>query len=298
MASTPATVKNQHVSPLRYPGGKFKLAPIVESIIENNLPCNGSYVEPYAGGAGLALSLLTKGYVRKVYLNDLNYPLYCFWHSLLNEPDELLKKLYNAKISVEAWKRHRNKIKQPNNYSMLDVGFALLFLNRTNRSGIIDGRMIGGYEQNGDWKMDARFYRSTLKKRIEIIQNHKDKISFYNLDAIDFIKKFAKKLSIKKTLVYLDPPYFQKGQRLYDNHYNPIDHFTLSEEIAKLTLPWIISYDNVTEIKKMYKKYEKISYTLNYSAALHTKGKEIMIFSNNLKTSGIGNLFTINRSAN
>ena len=50
-------------SPLRYPGGKSILSPLLGNFIEINNLLDGIYIEPYAGGAGAALKLLFSEYV-------------------------------------------------------------------------------------------------------------------------------------------------------------------------------------------------------------------------------------------
>jgi DNA adenine methylase len=269
-------------SPLRYPGGKGKLAAYFLSLLEANGFDDGSYVEPYAGGAGIALTLLIEGAVKHIHLNDLNYPLYCFWHSVINDTEGLLRKLKNSKVTVESWKRHRRKLTNPTQYDSLDVGFALLFLNRTNRSGIINGSMIGGYEQAGDWKMDARFYKSTLSERITRIALYSNSISIYNLDAIEFLSQIDRKLTAS-SLIYIDPPYYKKGHRLYDNFYSHGDHVKVAKVIKQLSSNWLVSYDNVKPISELYRGFRQLEYSLAYSAGISKMGRELMVYSDMLK---------------
>jgi DNA adenine methylase len=170
----------------------------------------------------------------------------------------------------------------PKNYSPLDVGFATFFLNRTNRSGILLGGVIGGKKQDGKWLLDSRFNKSDLISRIQRIAKLSSKISLYNVDAIDLIDSVLPKLP-KKTLVYLDPPYYVQGKALYQNHYMHKDHFLLSEAIEKkLNLPWVVSYDHTPEIVDMYKWCKGIGYEMRYSAQKICKGSELMFFSNKL----------------
>ena len=272
---------SRYYSPLRYPGGKGRLAPYFTDLMECNDLTGGHYVEPYAGGAGVALSLLINGAVRHVHLNDLNFPLYCLWDSILNETDALCRKIYNGKISVEAWKRHKRRVGSCDDYSKLDVAFSMLFLNRTNRSGIINGGMIGGYEQSGTWKMDARFYKKTITQRINKIAEHRENVSLYNLDAVVFLKGVISKLP-KETLVYIDPPYYKNGQRLYDNYYKHEDHEQISKVVHQLKRSWVVSYDNVPEISSLYSSNRQLKYSLEYSAGKHYKGSELMIYSDNM----------------
>jgi len=268
-------------SPLRYPGGKVKLTQYIMDIFELNSIEGGHYVEPYAGGAGVAISLLFSGVCDRVHLNDLNYPLFCFWKSILGDTERFCRKVHNSKISVAAWRRHKKILKSPFEHSELNVGYAFFFLNRTNRSGIINGGIIGGYEQNGQWKIDARFNKNKLIDKIIRISEYKDKISLYNLDAEVFLKEIIKTLP-RKTLIYIDPPYYNKGQRLYDNHYKHQDHEIISKVITKIKRPWVVSYDYTPEIKELYKQHRVARYSLDYSAACHYKGTELMAYSNKL----------------
>lgn len=271
-----------HLTPLRYPGGKGKLAPFIRLCLQENGLLDGHYAEPYAGGAGIALDLLLSECVSYIHLNDLNYPLYCFWHSILNNCDEFLGKLERCTLSVAAWKRHRNIVNNPNSHRMIDVGFSFFFLNRTNRSGIINGGVIGGYDQTGNWKIDARFNKNTLIQRITRINGYSDRIFTYNLDALKFLSRMEKELP-SKALIYLDPPYYDKGQRLYDNFYCPDDHALVRNAVSTIKgIPWIVSYDNKPAILDLYKDYRSHIYDLKYSAAKSYSGSEAIFFCDDL----------------
>lgn len=269
-------------TPLRYPGGKAKLAWLLKEIINENRLGDGCYAEPYAGGAGVALDLLLTGYVKKIYLNDLNAGVYSFWRSVIHEPDELCRKISRSKISVPAWRRHKNVLANPDQHSSLDVGFSFLFLNRTNRSGIINAGMIGGADQTGNWKIDARFNKDSLIERILLIAEHAGNIFLSNDDAIKFLKRIDKKAS-EKSLIYLDPPYFVQGKRLYDNFYNPDDHRKIANLTSKLQSLWMVSYDNAPEIREMYSNFRQSTLALQYSAQTSYEGSEVLIFSKKLK---------------
>lgn len=272
----------KYYTPLRYPGGKAKLANYLKDTFERNNLIDSHYIEPYAGGSGVALSLLMTEYASHIHLNDLNYPLYAFWHSVLYEVDDLCRRIKNCRVTVNVWKRQRKIVDNPNEYSLLEVGFALFFLNRTNRSGIISGGIIGGKEQTGEWKIDARFNKDDLIERIERVSDYEHRISIYNLDAIDLITDVIPTLP-KNSLVYLDPPYYVKGQRLYDNHYQHADHEKIAKLVqSKIKHPWLVSYDNAKEIQKLYSKRRQCVYSLNYSAYKTFRGSEVMIYSDNL----------------
>lgn len=272
------------LSPLRYPGGKSKLAKYIESIIYLNDVNGGLYVEPYAGGSAVALYLLINKAVTRILINDYDKSIYAFWYSILEYTDEFCKKVKDTPITIEQWKHEKHVQANRYEYSLLELGFSTFFLNRTNRSGIIKGGVIGGIGQAGNYKLDCRFNKDELIKRITTIASLKPYIEVYNLDAYDLVLNHSEAWP-DKTLIYFDPPYYDKGPDLYVNFYNHEDHVELSRVISIIDKPWIITYDNVPSINQIYKSYRKKIYSLSYTVADKYKGKEVMIFSNNIKAS-------------
>ncbi|HEX9722201.1 MAG TPA: DNA adenine methylase [Candidatus Paceibacterota bacterium] len=276
-------------SPLRYPGGKNKLAKFVALVCKKN-NINGHYVEPYAGGASVALHLLLNGYVKEITINDYDRAIYAFWHSILYDTERFCRKIKNTEITLENWKKfkaiHTNKEKT----SLFNLGFATFFLNRTNHSGIIDGGMIGGLAQTGKYKIDCRFNKEELTERIKFIASAKDGIHLHHSDALKLIKKLQKKDVTQNTIFYFDPPYYLKGPSLYMNHYKHEDHKKVSSEIRKMkNVRWIVSYDNVRAIRELYRATKKQKYILQHTAYEIKQGKEILFFSNNLLVPRIKN---------
>ncbi len=270
-------------SPLRYPGGKSKVSKFVSQVIIKNDLSNGTYVEPYAGGASVALSLVIEGKVQKVIINDYDRSIYAFWYSVLHHTDEICKKISRTPVTINVWRRQKEVQKNKTTVNLLDLGFSTFFLNRANRSGIIDGGPIGGLKQEGEWKIDARFNKQELISRIRLIAEYKENIKLYNSDAVELMKALAKKLP-EKTLVYLDPPYYVKGKDLYVNYYDHDDHLLVAKTIRGIPdISWIVSYDRVRPITKMYKNYKKRIYEFRYTAVHGNEGKEVMFFSKNLK---------------
>ena len=269
-----------HFTPLRYPGGKAKLAAYVKEIIRHNKLYDSEYIEPYAGGAGIALELLFQEYVDKIRINDVSQHVYSFWKSVLNDTDELCRLIRNTRLSIASWDRQKKIFAAPKNHDRIEVGFATFFLNRTNRSGILNGGVIGGRDQTGPWKIDARYNANELIFRIESIAKMKSKIKLTHSDAISFLK-FGLPKWPDKALIYLDPPYYERGSELYYDYYEPKDH----EEVAKFVdahmkdRNWIVSYDNSRAIKKLYSDFRRITYNVGYSARDRYTGKEVMFFS-------------------
>jgi DNA adenine methylase len=271
------------LSPLRYPGGKAKLGPFFYELIEKNELQDFEYAEAYAGGAGVALDLLTNRYVSAIHLNDLSYPIYSFWYSILKNTDEFCERIKNISLTIEEWNIQKEMITNAESYDIFDVGFAAFYLNRTNRSGILSGGVIGGKSQEGKWKLNARFNRENLIKRIRLISLFKSKIHIYNLDAIEFLNERIKDLS-NDVLIYLDPPYYEKGRELYDNHYLHDDHLEIAEVVKNLEEKlWVISYDNTKPIRDIYSEHDKLTYNLNYSAQKKYLGSEVIIIDPKLE---------------
>ncbi|MBZ5704911.1 MAG: DNA adenine methylase [Acidobacteriia bacterium] len=274
---------NRHNTPLRYPGGKQRLAPFVIEVLRLNRLAGGHYVEPYAGGAGVAIHLLLTKQVQHIHLNDSSPAIYAFWRSVQRKPDDFCRKIAAASLTVEEWRRQRNILKNPRQFSQLDLGFSLFFLNRCNRSGIPNGGLIGGLGQQGRWKMDARFPRNELIRRIEAIAANRKQMTITNLDAEAFIRSCVPQLP-RRTLVYCDPPYFHQSDRLYLNYYKPSDHVRLASTIQRhLKRPWLVSYDNVLEIRKCYGRRRCVFCKVQYNAARVYTGTEIFFVSDGLR---------------
>lgn len=272
-------------SPLRYPGGKAVLSDFLADVLAVNGLEDGTYVEPYAGGAGAALALLFGEHVQRIVLNDADPCVFAFWNAVLHRKDDFIRRLQDTPVSIEEWKRQRDIYRNQHRHSRIKVAFASFYLNRCNRSGIMmNGGPIGGFEQTGKWKLDARYNRDELIRRIDKIHLYRDRIDVHNLDATDFLKDvIGRSPDLDDTLVYLDPPYFVKGSGLYLNHYQPDDHAGLSDFIKRQTgYRWLMTYDNVPEIRKLYADRGTVDFDLRYSAHTSKVGSELLIFSSNL----------------
>lgn len=267
-----------HYTPLRYPGGKGKLAGFIKNLLSENGLVDGEYAEPYAGGAAIAIELLLQEFVQRIHINDISRPIYAFWHSVLRRTEELCRLIVDTPVTLNTWKRQRSIMLANSRTSLLELGFATFFLNRTNRSGILNAGVIGGKMQRGEWGIDARYNKDTLVKRVIAIANMNSRISLTRLDAIEFLKTV--KLP-RKTLIYLDPPYYDKGGRLYYDSYKHDDHLAVAEFVRErlATKNWIVSYDNVAPIRAMYSGRPRITYGLRYSARDHRDGTEVIFFS-------------------
>ena len=266
------------LSPLRYPGSKNKTYNYIKYLVTIN-NCD-TYIEPFVGGGSVALKLLINKDVKNIMINDYDKAVYAFWYSVLNHTEELIDLIKNTEVTIEEWYRQKeiNKNKLLNN-NLLEVGFSTLFLNRTNRSGILKAGVIGGLKQTGNYKLDCRFNKNSIITKIQNVAKFKKNIKLYNKDAEDFIKQNISKT--KNSLTFLDPPYFNKGPELYVNFYQHENHINLANTIKNTLLKkkWILTYDKVSEIEELYSEFDKVEYYLNYSAGKKTLGIEFMFFS-------------------
>lgn len=261
-------------SPLRYPGGKWRIYPFFNRLIELNKLVKPVYVEAYAGGASLALNLLFSDIVSEIVLNDIDPTIHAFWKAVTRENKEFLELLKSTPITPEEWQNQKN-IYSDSESDELRLGFATFFLNRTNYSGIMNGGMIGGRTQEGDYKLDARFNKLELQRRIMRIATFRSRIHLFSYDAMQLIKDYA---FSRNHLLFLDPPYYNKGQRLYHNAYATADHATVNKCVLATETNWVVSYDDVPEIRQLYRGVKSRRVSLRYSARKSRSGSEVLFF--------------------
>lgn len=267
-------------SPLRYPGGKTQLAPFVLDVIQANGLYQGVYCEPFAGGAGVAWQLLLDGHVSEVWINDLDPAIHAFWSAVLADTDALCELVESSPVTIEEW--HLQKaILQDDKSTQLQRGFATLFMNRTNRSGILKGGVIGGLGQTGNYTLDCRFNRKELVRKIKRIGSYREVIRLSRLDAAECLKEWDKTLP-KRALINIDPPYFAQGQALYLNFYEAKDHADLARVVRGLRHQWMVTYDNVPEISTLYRGLPQHTSSLIYYAQIKRRANELMVLSPSL----------------
>jgi len=273
-------VTHLYPSPLRYPGGKAKVANFLKLVMLENDLVGSEYVEPYAGGASVALSLLFEEYASHVHINDLNRSVYAFWRAVLDQTDELCSRILSASVTIDEWHRQR-AFQLADAPDPVDLAFSTFFLNRTSRSGILTGGIIGGHSQTGTWKIDARWKSTDLVKRIRRIARFRSRITLTGLDTALYLQEHLP--HIERPFVYLDPPYYVKGSKLYENFYRPDDHVKIASLVRPLGHPWIVSYDAAPEVETLYSGFDCLGYDLVYKAGARQQGHEVMFFSKGLR---------------
>jgi DNA adenine methylase len=268
-------------SPLRYPGGKGRLGPWLATLMRANGLKGGCYAEPYAGGAGAALFLLLQGHAGRIVINDADPAIYAFWDCVVNRTDAFVRKITRTLPTMEARALAKQVLERPGGYEPLEVGFAAFLLNRTSRSGILNGGVIGGKAQSGAYRLDARYNKDNLIARIRSIGVMSEKIQVHGLDALEFFEKVGERLPPKKSLIYLDPPYYVKGSQLYRNSYQHDDHVAVGEVVKSLTRPVLVTYDDASAIRKIYRGMDWTLFSLKYSTHLSRPlASEILFYKN------------------
>lgn len=270
-------------SPLRYPGGKGRLTAWMSELLLHNEISGGWYVEPYAGGAGMAINLLIAEQVNRILINDIDPAIHAFWCATMDHCEEMVDRLMSVPLTIEERDRQMAVYRRGISAHRVDLGFAALYLNRTSVSGSLTGGAIGGRSQKGRYKIDARFNRETLACRLRAIAERPNRISIYNMDALDFLRNVHRKLP-DNTLIYLDPPYFHKGAALYRNAYDPSDHQQVARVVKRLEHAWVLTYDDCREIRDLYAWASGTEFSLWYSATRRSARRqgEVMFWSRNL----------------
>lgn len=269
--------KRPQFSPLRYPGGKAALFSLVSAAVRANGASGGTYVEPYAGGAGIALGLLLHEQVERVVINDRDPAIHAFWLALTSQPEGFMAKLASVEVSVDEWRRQREIYASADSTDFLSLGFATFFLNRTNRSGVLNAGVIGGKNQTGPYKIDARFNRKALLERCRLIALYSSRITVTSEDGIDVLDSFV---GSPRTFVYADPPYYDKGSQLYLNAFSHEDHVRLADALnARASSSWMLTYDDNATISSLYESRPQYDLAVYYSVRGARKANELLIAS-------------------
>lgn len=283
MEAYPRRYVGDAASPFRYPGGKGFLSPFLEEQIEVRFGSSQvAFAEPYCGGAGSALNLLFDGAVERLYLNDADHRIYSAWRAILLETDRFIERLVTISPNLQSWEECLHKLHEKTERAYdFEVGFAAFFVNRTSRSGVVLGSgPIGGYSQDGKWKIDARLNRDALAKKISRIGQMRENIFLTNMDGLEFCKKLAHKQTLHETLLFVDPPYVQAGGRLYFDGMTLAKHDALAEWLLDGTAPhWILTYDDHPVVRENYSSLREYRIQVRYSLGKRRLEKELLYMS-------------------
>lgn len=283
-------------SPLRYPGGKGKITTFVGNVLEAN-GITGTYVEPFAGGAGIAINLLLAEKVESIVINDLDDGVASFWRAVIEDTEWLIDQIEHVPFDynqvennlgpegyIKYWRDTKLRYENNRYQSYKHKGFDFFMLNRMNVSGIVKGGPIGGTSQQNTYNITSRFNRETLCGRILRIAALKDRITVTSFEASDFCKRLTAGdiCETNDCLVFVDPPYFIQGKNLYNSYATDEVHRCIAESLlSQNKWKWVLTYDEAPEINELYPEnaVNKYEYAITYSANKRGKYNEYLFSS-------------------
>ena len=246
------------LSPLRYPGSKRKLAPYLRAILDYNDVHPNVLVEPFVGGASVALHFLENDIVKRAIIADSDRLISSFWKVVFSKPDRLVKFVKSVRVNLGSFYSYKAVARSTDGASAEELAEACIFLNRTSFSGILTDKVgpLGGREQKSQYKISCRFNREAIIRRIQHVSQFKNRVTVLPCSweyTIEWVETWlAKRKRLNKPLFYFDPPFFHKADQLYREYFSSEDHDKLCERILGLRHHWILSYDNAPKVRKMY----------------------------------------------
>ena len=257
-------------SPLRYPGGKSRAIKFLYQYFPNDFKI---YKEPFFGGGSIGIYIAQIMKNTKIYANDLNYELYCFWHSLKMHPNKLIEGIIELKNKFKSGKELYDFIlyRRDFNLSILERGIDFFILNRITFSGIVDS---GGFSQKA---YESRFTMSSidrLKNTHKIIKN-------FNFSCDNFFDFADSDLDNQKdTFIFLDPPYYSSVKsKLYGKKgilHSNFNHEKFRDYLYKIKSKFLLTYDNCDYIRELYKDFYTLEWDLQYGMNNYKQKKRIL----------------------
>lgn len=222
------------------------------------------------------MRLLYDEYVNEVVLNDLDAGIAAFWRSVFQHTEDLARLIESCDVTVDAWREQRAVYeRRSSKFDDLELGFATFFLNRTNRSGILNARPIGGLRQTGVWKIDARFNRKTLALRIRTLGRYRNRVTVTEQDGVSLVGQYLD----KRHFVYADPPYLMRGSDLYLDTLTWVDHQRLAQVLSASRGRWMVTYDHDPRVRELYPGFRHAEFAMAHTAAKPHIGREYAVFA-------------------
>lgn len=236
----------RYQSPLRYPGAKSSLAPIIARVItlakqSRDVPEINLLVEPFAGGASASLRMIGDGIVDRILLADADPLVTALWQAAADDTEQLVDRMHDewdryvrvgGSAAVERWDYWRTW-NPPSNMTQhnrrLTAAMKCLFLNRTTFSGILHGRAgpIGGRAQASDYPIGCRWNADAIAERLRYVgylYQAGRLVDVWRKDwrqTLDDVPDQYPQLLPSRVVAYLDPPYMEKSSVLYRTSFDP-----------------------------------------------------------------------------
>lgn len=272
-------------TPMRYPGGKSRLYPVMSSLLACNDLSGGTWAEPFCGGAGLALALLIKGDVSRVVLADADPAVVSVWFACRDQPAELCRFVSEVPVTVSEWRRRREvwqRLSEPS----FELACATLFLSRTNRAGILGARPTGGLSQDGPEGIASRFCREGVCRKIRAVASRADSVEVLWCGWAEFLGEVSPKLG-KGSVTYLDPPYVGAGPGLYRRSLSTDEHERLAGTLRRMTTPWLLSVDDCGLTRELYRGFPQTDIGISYTATAKRRAAELLVAGGGVALEGL-----------
>ncbi|MDI1463302.1 DNA adenine methylase [Catellatospora sp. KI3] len=256
----PDRASMRYLSPLRYPGAKSGIARCIAELIKANAKKPPFFLEPFAGGAATTLRLLADGIVSHAIIGDADPLVANFWITAATRPEWLVDRMIDEPVTLDRWDYWRAyEQKSPDDP---ELAVKCLFLNRTTFSGILHGRAgpIGGRKQESDYAIGCRFNKDALAERIRFVGDLYRSgrlVAAWRGEWQQTLKLFGEQFpeyaASGDVVVYLDPPYVDKADRLYTAEYAAFNHLQLAAQLLHhVPYRWVLSYDDHADIRALY----------------------------------------------
>lgn len=263
----------QHRSPFRYPGGKTWLVPFVQHWMISQPKRPAEFIEPFAGGAIIGLTIAFENLADHITLVELDKQVAAVWKTILEGDYEWLA---NEIVEFDLTSETIEKVFKQTDVSTQEQAFQTILKNRINRGGILApgaGKIKTGENGKG---MKSRWYPETLAKRILNIGKIRERISFIEGDGLEVLQENADR---SDAVFFIDPPYTAGGKnagaRLYA-HFE-LDHERLFSMAENLEGDFLMTYDNAPEIQAMAERHGFSTKTVAMKNTHHAEMRELLV---------------------
>lgn len=282
-----ATTAGRYLSPLRYPGGKATIAQHLGDVYlaqDGHMPIE-IWIEPFAGGAGAALDLLTRDVVDEAWLIDAHPALAAFWGTVIDDGERLAAVVAATVPTMQLWEQSR-EVLEAGDVGTFDLAYAAFVINRCSRSGIVAPRSgpMGGRHQTGRYTIASRFNGPPLADRILHVHSLRSRLRVHHGDGIGYIEQLNDSGIVDEVVLFVDPPYIREGNRLYANGLDPAAHQRLSAALHATEARWLLTYDNHCDVQDvLYPDHRVVPFNIRNTANRARLATELAVLSNNLQ---------------
>jgi len=283
----------RYVSPLRYPGGKAAMTSWLTDLFAQqvgDLPVE-VWLEPCAGGAGAALTLLDRDAINEAWLVDANPGIAAFWETVVADGPALAGLVERTAPTLDLYDTSRALLEAPEEADRFRLGYAAFIVNRCSRSGIVapTSGPMGGRTSNGDWSLGARFTAGALADRIRHVHSMRGRLRVHQGDGIAYLEELGDSGIADEVVAFVDPPYIREGNRLYTKGLDESGHRRLADALNSTPARWVLTYDDEPVVADtLYPNRRVLAYDIRNTANKARVAREFAVFSDNVDVRGLG----------